>query len=168
MVYRQGSQGVLRVQRQSCSRCTGGECGLVCGEKNRMRVRSGQYVPSKNHGASAPRNLRQVGARGGNARAQREEQGAALLRAFESSATRDSLKHGLMPFEIARTRHRIWVPARECGGEVGRAANRTGRLRAGHPVRVVLWCHTRLSTVISPLHTPAPDSDMCPTTVHSP
>lgn len=29
-------------------------------------------------------------------------------------------------------------------------------------------CHTLLSTMISPLHTPAPDSDMCPTTVHSP
>ena len=27
---------------------------------------------------------------------------------------------------------------------------------------------TRLSTMISPLHTPAPDSDMCPTTVHIP
>ena len=96
--------------------CSLGECGLVCGEKNRTRVRSGQYVPSKNHGASAPRNLRQVGARGGNARAQREEQGAALLRAFESSATRDSLKLGLMPFEIARTGHRISVASQECRG----------------------------------------------------
>ena len=38
----------------------------------------------------------------------------------------------------------------------------------GDQVRVVLGCHTLLSTMISPLHTPAPDSDVCPTTVHSP
>ena len=37
----------------------------------------------------------------------------------------------------------------------------------GDQVRVVLGCHTRLSTMISPLHTLAPDSDTCPTTVHS-
>ena len=98
--------------------CTGGECGLVCREKNRTRVRLGQDVPSKIHGASAPQDFRRVGARGGSARAQREEQGAALLRAFESSATRDSLKLGLMPFEIARTGHRISVASQECEAAV--------------------------------------------------
>ena len=35
----------------------------------------------------------------------------------------------------------------------------------GDQVRAVLGCHTRLSTMISPLHPPASDSDMCPTTV---
>ena len=44
------------------------ECGLVCREKNRARVRSIQHVPSKNHGASAPRDLGQVGARRASAR----------------------------------------------------------------------------------------------------
>ena len=54
---------------------------------------------------------------------QREEEGAALLACVRSNATRDSLKLGLMPFEIARPGHRIWVPARECSvcGGLGQA-----------------------------------------------
>ena len=48
---------------------------------------------------------------------QREEEGAALLACVRSNATRDSLKLGLMPFEIARPGHRISVPAQECGDE---------------------------------------------------
>ena len=45
---------------------------------------------------------------------QREEEGAALLACVRSNATRDSLKLGLMPFEIARPGHEIWVAAQEC------------------------------------------------------
>ena len=41
-------------------------------------------------------------------------------RAFESNATRhatrDAVKLGLMPFEIARKEHRIWATTQECGG----------------------------------------------------
>jgi hypothetical protein len=36
-------------------------------------------------------------------------------RAFESNATRDAKKLGLMPFEIARKGHRITAPCQECG-----------------------------------------------------
>ena len=36
-------------------------------------------------------------------------------RAFESNATRDAKKLGLMPFEIARKGHRITAPWQECG-----------------------------------------------------
>ena len=39
-------------------------------------------------------------------------------RAFESNATRDAVKLGSMPFEIARKGHRISVATQECG--VGR------------------------------------------------
>ena len=108
-------QCVLRVQRQGSSRCTGGEYRHVCRKKNRRRVRSGQDVPSKNHGAGAPRDLGQVGARGGSVSGQRAEEGAALLACVRSNATRDSLKLGLMPFEIARPGHRISVASQECG-----------------------------------------------------
>ena len=93
----------------------GSECGVVRREKNRGRVLSGQDVPSKNHGADAPRRLAQVGARGGSVSGQREEEGAALLACVRSNATRDSLKLGLMPFEIARPGHRISVASQECG-----------------------------------------------------
>ena len=49
-------------------------------------------------------------------------------RAFESNATRDSLKLGLMPFEIARPGHRISVASQECGGFF---AARSGRDERG-------------------------------------
>ena len=76
---RKDIRGVLRVQRQTWPRCKGGECGHVRTENNRTRVLSGQDVPSKNHSAGAPRRLAQVAARGGSARAQREEEGAPSL-----------------------------------------------------------------------------------------
>ena len=37
-------------------------------------------------------------------------------RAFESNTTRDAVKLGLMPFEIAWRKHRISVASQECGG----------------------------------------------------
>ena len=57
---------------------------------------------------------------------QREEEGAALLACVRSNATRDSLKLGLMPFEIARPGHRISVASQECGD----LAEMTRRTRA--------------------------------------
>ena len=39
-------------------------------------------------------------------------------RAFESNATRDAKKLGLMPFEIARKGHRITAPWEECGDAI--------------------------------------------------
>ena len=96
----------------------GSECGVVRKEKNRGRVLSGQDVPSKNHGAGAPRDLGRVGARGGSARAQREEEGAPSLACVRSNATRDSRKLGLMPFEIAWPGHRISEASQECGAGI--------------------------------------------------
>ena len=76
---RRGIQCVLHVQRQGSPRCTSGECRHVRREKNRRWVRSGQDVPSKIRGASAPQKIGQVSARAASARAQREEEGKALL-----------------------------------------------------------------------------------------
>ena len=81
---RGGAQCVLRVQRQGCPRCTGGECRHVRRQKNRRRVRSGLDVPSKIHGASAPEKVDQVSARAASERPPREEEGTHCSRAFES------------------------------------------------------------------------------------
>ena len=131
---RQGSQGVLRVQRQSWPMCTGkaGPCApaanavLCAGKKfargfDRVRTYHQKFTAQVRRKISVG-SARAEAAQGLNG--QREEQGAALLRAFESSATRDSLKLGLMPFEIARPARRIWVPARECAAGDGRPTAR--------------------------------------------
>ena len=77
--HRSGVLRVLQVQRQGSPRCTGGEYRHVRRKKNRRWVRSGQDVPSKIRGASAPQKVGQVSARAASARAQREEEGETLL-----------------------------------------------------------------------------------------
>ena len=51
-------------------------------------------------------------------------------RAFESNATRDAKKLGLMPFEIARKGHRITAPCQECGAK-GQSQAQTAETRDG-------------------------------------
>ena len=92
--------------------------GMCAGKKiarvfDRVRTHHKTFTARARRVISA-RSSRAQAAQGLNAR-RRTQHGS---RAFERNATRDSLKLGLMPFEIARPGHRIWVPARECGGVV--------------------------------------------------
>ena len=75
--------------------------------------------------------------------------------------------------EVKKSREIIYTPPLDRAGDPAPPPPVPGRPQdtscgLGETVRVVLGCHTRLSTMISSLHTPAFDSDMCPTTVRNP